>query len=159
MRAPINSEKHIVQNSLATVVAGVVSTIILAKAVDIPGATNTDVRVGSIIKFLHVEEWVRSQEVSPGSFVWIIAKMESGISNPGAATMANLNDWSNKKNIFHTRMGLTNDANADAMPLGTDIKIPKGKQRMGLNDQWVIVRFAQALDSNYCGKVIFKEYF
>ncbi len=159
VRAQVHSEKHTIQNSLATVLAGALSVIVLAKAVDTVGSTNSDVKIGASIKFLHVEEWIRTNDTSPGSFVWAIIKLPGGVSNPSVGDMANLNDYNNKNNVFHFKQGLINVNTADAIFVGTDLLIPKGKQRMSIGDQWVIVRFAQALDSNYCGKVIYKEYY
>ncbi len=72
VRPSINSVKHIFQNTLETVVAGAIVTNILAQAVDIKTTANTDVIVGSIIKALYNEKWIRTSDTAPGSFVYII---------------------------------------------------------------------------------------
>ncbi len=77
------------------------------------------------------------------------------ISSPAA-----LGDYTNKKNILYTTQALSNDQDADAIPLFKGwIRIPKSKQRFGLDDQLNFHVFAQALDQNICGFVTYKEYF
>ncbi len=159
MKPVIHSEKHYIQNTLSTVAAGALELHLMAVAVDIPGATNTDVAVGSSIKAIHVEDWIRTASTSPGSFVWIIVKLPNGLGTPTTANMANLNDYSNKNNIIYCSQGLSNDQDADALVVSNGwYKIPKGKQRMTLGDVWATVLFAQALDQNHCGKFVYKEY-
>ncbi len=86
--------------------------------------------------------------------------MPNGLPFPTAANMANLNDWSNKNNILYTTQAISNDQDADAIPLHKGwVKIPKGKQRMSLGDILAITTFAQALDQVICGVSIYKEYF
>ncbi len=73
--------------------------------------------------------------------------------------MAALGDWSNKKNIFYTTMGLFNDQDADAIALFKGwIKIPKGKQRQGLEDSLKIAIFTPTIDLHICGFCLYKEY-
>ncbi len=159
MRPVIHSEKHIIQNTLSTVAAGALEVHTIAKAVDTVGSANTDVRVGSTIKAIQIEDWVRTGDTASGSFVYIIAKLPGGVSNPSTTNMANLNDWSNKNNVFYVTQGLSNDQDADAINISNAfMKIPKGKQRMALGDEWITCLFAQALDQNHCGKFIYKEY-
>ncbi len=159
MKPIIHSEKHIIQNSLRTVTSGNVEVLTLAEAVDVPGTNNTHVAVGAVIKALNVENWVITGDTAHGSIVMAIMKLPGGVNVPNAAEMANLNDYANKKNIFYLTMGLTNDSANSAIMNGPGlVLIPKGKQRMGLGDEWVQVSFSQALDQILCGKVIYKEY-
>ncbi len=160
VRPTINSEKHIIQNSLETVTAAAVVTNVLGQAVDVPGTSNTDVRVGAVIKAVYNEKWVRTSDTSPGSFVYIIYKLPNGLPFPTAIDMAALNDWSNKNNILYTTQAISNVNTADAIPLHKGwVKIPKGKQRMSLGDVIAVSTFAQALDQVICGVSIYKEYF
>ncbi len=159
MRPVIHSEKHLVQRSLETITAGLVGQETIAEAVDTVGASNSEVAVGAVIKAILPEMWVRGQDTSPGSFVGAIIKLPNGLGGPSATNMANLNDYSNKNNIFYVTQGLTNVSGAQAYSiLPPLIKIPKGKQRMSLGDKWVWVNFASVLDNNQCGKFIYKEY-
>ncbi len=160
MKATINSEKHYIQNTLSTVLAGALQVLTICKAVDIPGTTNTDVRVGAVVKAIQIEDWVRTSDTSPGSFVYAIIKLPGGVSNPSTTNMANLNDYNNKRNVFYVTQGLSNVNTSQATPMVNSLlKIPKGKQRMALGESWVTVLFAQALDQNHCGKFVFKEYY
>ncbi len=160
VRPTINSEKHLIQNSLDTVLAGATKDNVWAQAVDIPGSANTDVRIGAVVKAIYVEKWLRTNDTSAGAFVFIIYKLPNGLSFPTAATMANLNDWPNKNNILYTTQAISNVNTADAIPLHKGwLKIPKGKQRMSSGDVIAGTLFAQALDQNHCGFALFKEYF
>ncbi len=159
MKPIIHSEKHYIQNTLSTVVAGAVETHVIAEAVDTVGSVNKDVAVGAIIKAIYVEDWVRANDAVAGSFVFVIVKLPNGAGTPTAGDMANLNDYKNKNNIIFTAQGLTNDKLSDAVNITRNwFKIPKGKQRMSLGDEWMTVLFAQALDQNHCGVFTYKEY-
>lgn len=159
MKPIVHSEKHYVQNTLSTVAAGAIEQITVAIAVDTVGASNNDVAVGSVLKAIDVEDWVRTNDTSPGSFVFAVIKLPNGLGGPTATNMANLNDYPNKNNVFYVTQGLANDQDADAIRVGPGlVKIPKGKQRMSLGDKWVTVLFAQALAQNHCGKFVYKEY-
>ncbi len=159
MKPVIHSEKHIIQSTLRTITAGAIEVLTLAEAVDVPSTSNVHVSVGAVIKAINVENWVKTNDTSAGSTVIAIIKLPGGKNVPSAAEMANLNDYSNKNNVFYLSQGLTNVGTADAIMNGPGlVLIPKGKQRMALGDEWVQVVFAQALDQNICGKTIYKEY-
>ncbi len=162
VRSMVNSVKHYVQISLETVVAGAVDSIVISKAV-VANAVNTasEVREGCSIKAVYAEMWVRTGSVSEGSIVAILEKLPGvHAANPTAAEMAALFSYENKKNILYTTQGLTNDENNNAIAMYKGwIKIPKGKQRQGLNDQIKWHTFAQALDQIICGFFLYKEYY
>ncbi len=159
MRATINSEKHFIQRSLTTVAAGAVLTETLVDGSDTPTSVGL-VRTGALVKALYVELWVRTSDTAPGSFIFTIEKLPSNLVGAGAASMAALDGYSNKKNILYTTQGLSNDQDADALMIHKGwIAIPKGKQRIGLGDRLVWTIFAQALDQNICGVTIYKEYY
>ncbi len=160
MRAPIHSRKHYVQKSLTTVLAGAVNTFEIAQSV-LPGGTDlvNEVVEGALVKAVYIELWVRGQDTSPGSFVVIVEKLPGTATAITAGFMAALGTYENKKNILFTSQALTNVNTADAIPiLRTWLKIPKGKQRMGLDDRLRLTFFSQALDSNICGFATYKEY-
>ncbi len=160
MRAPIHSIKHYVQKSLTTVVAAAVNSTDICHAVEPSAVTDVDEIVeGAIVKAIYVEMWVRTNDTSAGTFIMVIVKHPGGVVNPTAANMAALGDWVNKKNILYTTQGLTNVNTSIATPAFKGwIKIPKGKQRFGLDDKMKIHIFAQALDQNICGFFTYKEY-
>ncbi len=161
MRAPISSVKHYVQISLETVVAGAIKSNTLAHAVTMANNTDADEVVeGSVIKAVFVELWVRAGSTSPGSVLVTLYK-KPGIGT--AMTFADhiaLFDYDNKKNIFYHTQGLMNDQDADAIAFVRGwFKIPKGKQRFGLNDSLILATSAQgAIDVIECGFATYKEY-
>jgi len=156
----VHSIKHYVQHSIATVTGGGVTALSISHAVA-PDAVDlvNEVIEGCSIKAVYVELWIRSASTTGSSGQMIIFKKGSDATNPSATEMAALGDWDNKKNILYTTMGLFNDVDADAIALFKGwIKIPKGKQRQGLNDQLVISIFSPTVDAHVCGFVTYKEY-
>ncbi len=140
--------------------AGTISNTVVAQAVDSPGAGNaTHVETGSIIKAVYVEMWFRGGEASPGSVLASFIKIPGAGGVPTFAQAIALHSYNNKKNVFYHTQGLTNDSSADAIPFIRQwIKIPKSKQRFGLDDILTLAVSAQALDTNICGFFTYKEY-
>ncbi len=161
MRPPINSQKHYVQQTLATVLSGAQLNITIANAVDAPtGATANVVREGSVIKAVFVEMWVRAGDTSPGNSLLTLYKLSSGAPGMTFAQHIDLHNYPNKKNVLYHTQGLTNDQDADAIPFIRQwFKIPKGKQRFGAGDILMLGIAAQALDNIICGFMTYKEYF
>ncbi len=159
MKAPINSNKHYVQQSLATVLGGAASAILIAQAVNAPTSA-TQVREGAVIKAVFVEMWVRSSELSPGTALLSIVKTVD-LQTPTFTDVTNLDAYTNKKNVLYHTQGLTNENSADAIPfVRMWQKVPKGKQRMGLGDSLFLVVASQAaIDNVICGFFVYKEYF
>ncbi len=161
MKPVIQSVKKYIQISLATVLSGATRNDVLVNAVDVGAiaGNNQDVITGSIIKAVFVELWIRGSETSPGSVLVSLLKQPGDGSLPTFADMTNLTDYNNKKNVLYHTQGLTNDTDADAIPFVRQwFKIPKGKQRMGLNDKIVLNTSAQALDCVICGFATYKSY-
>ncbi len=160
VRPMVHSEKHYVQTSIATVTGGTVVNIAIAAAVPVSDKDAVfEVAEGSTIKAVYVELWARAGETTAGSGQMIIYKRVGDSSDPSATDMAALGDWDNKKNIFYTTMGLFNDQDADAITLYKGwLKIPKGKQRMGLGDTLKIAVFSPTIDLHICGFYTYKEY-
>ncbi len=160
MRAPIHSNKHYVQRSLSSVLAGAIDNEILAVAVDNPASGNAiQVATGSVIKAVYIELWVRGSETSPGTVLVSIIKVPGAGGVPTFAQHIALHSYNNKKNVLYHTQGLTNDANADAIPfIRMWVKIPKSKQRFGLDDILTLAISAQALDNVSCGFATYKEY-
>ncbi len=159
MRQIIQSTKKYIQTSLSTVLAGATTVIVLATGIDIVTAANHNVVTGSIIKAVFVEMWIRAGDTSPGSTLVSLVKVPGDAPNPTFAELTNLTDYQNKKNVLYHTQGLTNDQDADAIPFVRQwFKIPKGKQRFGLNDRLVLTVSAQALDNIICGFSTYKAY-
>jgi len=159
MRAPIQSKKHIVQTSLASVTGGAKLDTELVSAIEANATTPSEVETGSVIKAIYIELWARAGETTAGSGQLVLYKTSGGAGAPSTANMAALHDWVNKKNILYTTMGLFNDQDTVAMPLLKSwIKIPKGKQRFGLGDKLRWTFFTPTIDIHLCGMAIYKEY-
>ncbi len=159
MRAPITSVKHYIQKSLTTVLAGQIENIVLVDA-ETPSATNAaqDVIVGSVVKAVYIEMWVRTGDTAPGTSLVTLVKTPDN-QTPSFADMIALDAYTNKKNILYHTQGLINDQDADAIPfLRGWFKIPKGKQRFGVGDRLILVVTAQALDNIICGFATYKSY-
>ncbi len=156
----VHSTKHYVQQSIGTVVVGTNEDEDLVIAVPVVDKNIvTEVEEGATVKAIYIELWIRSAATAAASFVFIVCKRPSGTNNPTDAEMAALGDWNNKKNILFTSQGLTNDVDSSAMNLYRGwIKIPKGKQRMGLGDvlSWHLRTVGQSI--NFCGFATYKEY-
>ncbi len=163
MRPIIKSKKHIFQISQSTVAqAGTVATI-LVEAKEGTSSTPEDVEEGAIVKACYVEYWVSQDSASVvGSYTIALYKLPGPGTTTTAGDMAALHDWDNKKNILFTAQGLLTPNDGGQVPvLRAWYKIPKGKQRFGLGDRLVInIRNnnATAIDINFCGLAIFKEY-
>ncbi len=163
MRPIIKSKKHIVQISQGTVgqAAVVQNTIILAA--EATSTTPTGVEEGAIVKACYVEFWISQDSASVvGSYTIILTKIPGSSANPGASLLAALHDYDNKKNILFTAQGLLTPNDGGQVPvLRNWYKIPKGKQRFGLGDALVLTirnNNATAIDINFCGLAIYKEY-
>ncbi len=160
MKAPIHSEKHYRQITLssATTLARNIEDLVTAVA----GASTTPITVqeGALVKAIFVELWAIGS-VSQQFFTVILVKLEGGFATPSFTNMTNLHDYQNKKNILYTTQGLaSNDGIAAPIPLMRGwIKIPKGKQRMGLGDKITLVVASRGTaDIDYCGFATYKEY-
>ncbi len=163
MRAPIHSKKHIFQISQATVgQAAVVNTTVISA---IEGAPSTPQHIGegAIVKACYVEFWVSQDSASVvGSYTFCIFKDPGNNAGMTTGEMAALHDYQNKKNILFTAQGLLTPNDGGQVPVvRTWYKIPKGKQRFGLADSLKISirnNNATAIDINFCGLAIYKEY-
>ncbi len=160
MKPVITTKKHYVQISLTTVLAGanLNTELVRAKAL-LDVNTSAEIVEGSVVKAVFVELWVRAGDTAPGSTLITLSKIPGVGGNPTFADQIALHGWDNKKNIFYHTQGLTNDQDADAIPFVRQwFKIPKGKQRFGLEDTLTLSVAAQALDNIICGFATYKEY-
>ncbi len=163
MRAPIHSKKHIVQISQATVAQGIANNELIVDAIEgqstVPGA----VQEGAVVKAVYIEFWLgQASATIVGSYTLIVYKNPGSGHGVTAGEMAALHDYTNKKNIFFSSQALSPPTDGGLIPVIKGwVKIPKGKQRFGLADRLSIgIRnnTASAIDINYCGIAIFKEY-
>jgi len=163
LRAPIHSKKHIVQISQSTVSQAAVVVTNLIDSIEGSSTTPAQVNEGAIVKACYVEFWVNQDSASTvGSYTVILFKQPGDSTGMSTTEAAALHDYNNKKNILFTGQGLLTPNDGGQVPvLRSWYKIPKGKQRFGLGDRLQIVirnNNATAIDINFCGLAIFKEY-
>ncbi len=160
MKAPINSRKHIVQHTITQVTTNTVTTL-----VDVNSLAMQDVNApneiveGSMVKAIFVEYWLIGT-FNIGSYVLTVEKAVGGIAAPTIAQMTTIDSYPNKKNIFFTSQGLISEDNQNPVPvLRQWIKIPKGKQRFGLQDKLRInIAAISGEDVQFCGLTLYKSY-
>ncbi len=165
MLSPINSIKHFVARTNTGTTAGTTATLPVATAVVAPATASTDqVREGCVIKAVWIEMWVISDGTADNSTqcVMTLEKITGTGVNPTNTNMLNLQAYTNKKNILVTFQGLLTAKIAGANPMSPIrgwYKIPKGKQRFGINDRLVFNITTVAINMRSCGMFIYKEYY
>ncbi len=156
MRPVINTEKHYVQNSLFTVASGAISQRLIIFADS--GAAATSVREGARISAVYVEMWLTSDDATAGSVICTLEKSPGSGGVMTTADSAALNAYDNKKNILHTQMGLLGPNVQVPIPVIKGwFKIPKTKQRFGLEDALSLNIHGQSNGVEGCGFFLFKE--
>ncbi len=160
MRPVVNTKKHVVQFSLFTVASGAIANLSIIDAVAAPdAAVAAEVREGSKISAVYIEMWIQTDDATLGSSIVICEKVPGAGNTPAtAAEIASLNSYDNKKNVFYTQMGLT--PNSTQFPMASVkgwFKIPKSKQRFGLEDRFLLDILAQSNGLSACGFAIYKE--
>ncbi len=161
MRAPIHSQKHYVQVTLTSIATGTLSNSTFVRSVStVDKNTNFEVEEGANVKAIFIEMWLIGT-VTSQFFTLIFSKLPSSVAGATTGEIADLTSWPNKKNILFTSQGLaSNDGNSAPIPvLRQWIKIPKGKQRMGLGDELMLQIMSRGSDTiNICGFATYKEY-
>ncbi len=142
MKPVISSEKHYIQNAQVDIPSLTVSSIPLVTSVHVQDKdVFAEVREGSVVKAIFLEVWLQASTDADCTFVCIVEKAMGTVVPPLIAEMNLLNSYLNKKNILFTSQGLlARDTGANPTPvLRQWIKIPRGKQRMGLGDKMRVV--------------------
>ncbi len=163
MRPIIKSKKHLVQISQGTVGQALVVDTNLILAAEATSTTPSGVEEGAIVKACYVEFWISQDSSSVvGSYTMVLYKNPGGNALVTTANLAALHDYDNKKNILFTAQGLLTPNDGGQIPvLRGWYKIPKGKQRFGLGDRLNLAirnNNATAIDINFCGLAVYKEY-
>ncbi len=159
MRPIINSIKHYFHTPAAAITNGNVFTLDLVKALakGAARAVATDVEEGCIIKAVYLEYWISGVTLDKTS-TWIVVKRPGDLAAPTIGEMAGLGSYGNKKNILNSGQGIP-PTNGNVMNIYKGwIKIPKGKQRFGLDDALSICVAAVGTNVNFCGLTTYKEY-
>ncbi len=153
----IQSEKHIVQITLSSAIAGTVSTTNVVSAVHSPSDTDPKtVEVGTVVKAVWLEIWMLAVAANPSTFTLIVEKLSGSGTNIDATEMGNLHGYTNKKNILYTSQGLLGENDSNPVPILRQwVLIPKGKQRFGLNDRLQFSIKSITEDTQWCGAMIY----
>ncbi len=161
MRSPINSKKHIRQITLSTVAAGATNAERIIDSVALSDVnTVTEVQEGAVVKAIFIELWLLNTS-NDGFEITVFSKTNDATDGPSHAEMLALDSYVQKKNILHMHEGLSaNDGVGNPVAVYRNwLKIPKGKQRFGLGDRFIIsISNPSANTLNYCGQCIYKEY-
>ncbi len=163
MLAPINTIKHYVHHANSSVLASGVESVKLVNAVVAPAVASADqVREGSVIKNVYVEFWIGGDGSSgdESQFTFTIEKKRDLEPDPTFGQMNNLGAYPNKKNILYTTQGIIPAMLDGGMTIPVSrnwVKIPKGKQRFGSDDE-LIVTLSAGSPLRFCGFTTYKEY-
>ncbi len=165
MLAPIIAVKHYVQTSNATIAASGIINIQIANAVAQEGiSAASDVTEGSIVKAVFIEDWLLGNDTTTKitQFTLVIEKVPAGATLITFAQLSSgLASYPNKKNILYSTQGVLSESidGGVAVPIFRSwVKIPKGKQRMGLGDKIIVSIAALGGSLRHCGLSTYKEY-
>jgi len=161
LRPIIHSQKHYVQMTLSTALTVQRNTETLCQAVAHTDKDATqEIIEGAAVKAIYVELWVIGTTADQ-FFTITLAKVQGEQTVMTFTEMTALGNYSGKKNILYTTQGLaSNDGIAAPIPVIRQwFKIPKSKQRFGLNDK-IVLSIASRGDASltYCGFATYKEY-
>ncbi len=163
MLAPINSIKHYVHQSNQPIASGAIINIEVADAVIAPAtAAASEVHEGSVLKAIYIELWIGGDGSSglESTFTAIVEKKRDLEPDATFANLTNLGAYPNKKNILYTTQGIVPamlDGGMTIPIIRGWFKIPKGKQRFGLDDQFM-VSVSSVDNMRICGFFTYKEY-
>ncbi len=162
MLAPIVSIKHILNIENASIASAAKRSVQLIQGVAQTAVTaEGDVVEGSIVKAVYIELWFKSNSVAgtENKFQLVIEKVTGDQVPITFAQMNTLMGYPNKKNVLHCAQGVTGDLSTNSIPIFRGwLKIPKGKQRFGLDDELFANISATGAAADTCGLCIFKEY-
>ncbi len=160
MKPIIHSTKHYVQQSRSQVGTVALVGIDIIHAVEGTVAAAVDEVVeGATVKAVFVEMWLLDT-ANDGSFVVSLEKIEALAAVMNFTQSNALGTYKNKKNILYVTQGLSpNNGVGNPVPIIRQwFKIPKGKQRFGLQDKLKLNITNNGLnDLEFCGFFTFKE--
>ncbi len=161
MRPIITAIKHYINHPITTVAAGAVARATLVRGISVSavGANAFEVQEGAVVKAIYVEYWVSSDDATLSSGTISFEKVPSEATNMTSAQSQNLGAYPNKKNLLETHQGLFPSQTQNPVNIFRHwVKIPKGKQRIGLGDE-IVINFMPIADGlKFCGLATYKEY-
>ncbi len=160
MRPMVHTEKHYVQQSLFAVGSGAIVPFTIAQAIAAAPTSANHVREGATISAIYVEMWLTSDDAAAGTCIVTLEKLPGSATAMTTVESASLSAYDNKKNVLHTQMGLLGpNVQVPIAVIKGWFKIPKGKQRMGLEDSFVLNIHGQSNGCAGCGFFTYKEQF
>ncbi len=160
---PINRIKHVVDSS-STDAAAATGSHTIASATDTPtlGAT-ASVETGSKISWFYIRfEAASNEAIDLGAipnYYWYLAKNPAGevaLPVPNAVGGNDAKRW-----VIHQEMTMIENKGQGSNPrtiFNGVIKVPRGMQRMGPSDVWIIHTLSPALNTAACVQVHYKEF-
>ncbi len=160
MKPIIHSTKHYVQQSRSQVATVSLVGISIIHSVEGTVANAVDEVVeGATVKAVFVEMWLLDT-ANDGSFIVNLERIDALASAMNFTQSNALGTYKNKKNILYVTQGLSpNNGVGNPVPIIRQwFKIPKGKQRFGLDDKLRLNITNNGLnDLEFCGFFTFKE--
>ncbi len=158
----VDSNKNIV-SAFTAATAGTKTAILIAEAQDSPTlAVTQDVERGCSIKAIWIEFWVSATAeaavgITHGIDMYLFKNPGSNLTSPIPGTEGSSNE---KRFIFKVWKGLIGARTQGFQPYSWKgwIKIPKGKQRMAVNDIWQLVFQSTGVNVLVCHKFVYKWY-
>ncbi len=138
--------------------------MVIVNAVPAPaGSATNEVEEGSIVKAIYVEMWIVGSGAvgTVGQYNFAIEKVPANGPVMTVSNMVNLQSYLNKKNVLLAHQANVSSILNGGLPIPVIrewIKIPKGKQRMGLGDDVVLSISATGQEIQVCGLFVYKEY-
>ncbi len=159
MRPRVTTDKHYSANPLFVVSASSLTQVVAVHAVQIQNKDAAfEVEEGSVIEAVYFEFWIANAGSGASFGVCTIEKLMGGQPNQTFTQSLNLGTYPNKKNILFTFEGLIPPSTVNPIPIiRRYVKIPRGKQRFGLDDKLVINFTSDGDGKNVCGFVTYKE--
>ncbi len=160
MKPIIHSTKHYVQQSRSQVATVSLFGIDIIHSVEGTVANAVDEVVeGSTVKAVFVEMWLLDSS-NDGSFIVNLERIDALASAMNFTQSNALGTYKNKKNILYVTQGLSpNNGVGNPVPIIRQwFKIPKGKQRFGLDDKLKLNITNNGLNNlEFCGFFTYKE--
>ncbi len=162
MAAPINSIKHYVHLTNASLASAAILNHVIVDSVVAPAtASAASVTEGAVVKAIFIELWLLSEGAAGSTTQFNVALEKLPTGNPlmTAAQILNMGAYPNKKNVLYYSEGVLSGEDTGSVPILRQwFKIPKGKQRMGLDDRIVLNFSPVGQATRRCGFETYKEY-
>ncbi len=161
MKAPIVSRKHYTQNTEFSIASAAVTVQSIVTGVAVQDVNSaSEVTEGSMVKAIYIERWLQGKHASAASSYVLLVEKSDDSGVPSFTNMTTLDAYFNKKNVLFVSQAILAPSIGNPTPvLRQWVKIPKGKQRIGLGDN---IRVAiAAIGSNDllgCGFSVYKSY-